>query len=51
MDGNTQAETQTGEAMFVAPRSENDFSCKGNKNILKSVGNCLTYGFLIVISK
>ncbi len=37
--------------MFVAPRSENEFSCKGYKNILKLVGNCPADGFLIVISK
>ncbi len=37
--------------MLVARRSDNEFSCKGYKNLLNSVGNCLTYGFLIVISK
>ncbi len=37
--------------MLVAPRSENEISCKGYKNLLKLVGNRLTYGFLIVISK
>ncbi len=37
--------------MFVAPRSENDFPGKDYMNILKLVGNSLTSGFLIVISK